>query len=188
MSKKGGYGFLSENATLARRCAAEHDRHVTTSDAARPAAVARRRAKQQRTARENIADLCDPGTFVEYGPLVLAAQRQRRSVAELIERSPADGMVTGVGAVNGNVFGDPASRCVIMSYDYTVFAGTQGQQNHRKTDRMIDVAEQGRMPLVLFAEGGGLGYSHPKTLAPWSCKFPMALWISPCKTKPRPWP
>jgi acetyl/propionyl-CoA carboxylase alpha subunit len=131
------------------------DRHAATQDDARPVAVARRRAREQRTARENIAALCDPGTFVEYGPLVLAAQRQRRSVAELIEKSPADGMVTGVGAVNGEVFGDPASRCVIMAYDYTVFAGTQGQQNHRKTDRMIDVAEQGRMPVVLFAEGGG---------------------------------
>ncbi len=131
------------------------DRHQLTLDDARPQAVARRRAKQQRTARENIENLCDPGTFVEYGPLVLAAQRQRRSVEELIEKSPADGMVTGLGAVNGHLFGDPASRCVVMSYDYTVFAGTQGRQNHRKTDRMIDVAEHGRMPMVLFAEGGG---------------------------------
>jgi len=131
------------------------DRHATTLDGARPKAVARRRAKRQRTARENIEDICDPGTFVEYGSLVLAAQRQRRSVEELIEMSPADGMVTGIGAVNGDLFNDPTSRCVVMSYDYTVFAGTQGNQNHRKTDRMIDVAEQGRMPVVLFAEGGG---------------------------------
>ena len=131
------------------------ERHALTLDEARPTAVARRRARQQRTARENVADLCDPGTFVEYGALVLAAQRQRRSVAELIDKSPADGMVTGVGAVNGAIFGDPAARCVVMAYDYTVFAGTQGQQNHRKTDRMIDVAEQGHMPVVLFAEGGG---------------------------------
>lgn len=131
------------------------DRHQLTLDDARPQAVARRRAKQQLTARENIENLCDPGTFVEYGPLALAAQRQRRSVEELIEKSPADGMVTGLGAINGHLFGDPASRCVVMSYDYTVFAGTQGKQNHRKTDRMIDVAEHGRMPMVLFAEGGG---------------------------------
>lgn len=131
------------------------DRHDLTLDAARPKAVARRRAKAQRTARENIEDLCDPGTFVEYGPLVLAAQRLRRTTEDLIVRSPADGMITGVGAVNGSLFGDPHSRCVIMSYDYTVFAGTQGKQNHRKTDRLIDVAEDGRMPMVLFAEGGG---------------------------------
>ena len=131
------------------------DRHERTRDAARPDAVARRRAKGQRTARENIEDLCDPGTFVEYGPLVLAAQRSRRSLEELIVKSPADGMITGIGRINGDLFEEPASRCVVMSYDYTVFAGTQGAQNHRKTDRIIDVAEHGRMPVVLFAEGGG---------------------------------
>lgn len=130
-------------------------RHDKTLDASRPQAVARRRKTGQRTARENVEDLCDPGTFVEYGSLTLAAQRRRRSVEDLIDNTPADGMITGVGAINGAQFGDPESRCVVMSYDYTVLAGTQGGQNHRKTDRMIDVAEQGRMPLVLFAEGGG---------------------------------
>jgi acetyl/propionyl-CoA carboxylase alpha subunit/acetyl-CoA carboxylase carboxyltransferase component len=131
------------------------DRRALMHDEARPAAVARRRAKNMRTARENVYDLCDPGTFVEYGPLVLAAQRSRRTEAELIEKSPADGMITGVGRINGDLFEEPASRCVVMSYDYTVFAGTQGQQNHRKTDRLIGVAESGRMPMILFAEGGG---------------------------------
>lgn len=131
------------------------ERHQRTLDVARPDAVARRRAKGQRTARENVEDLCDPDTFIEYGPLVLAAQRSRRSLDELIVKSPADGMITGVGRVNGQLFAEPISRCVIMSYDYTVFAGTQGTQNHRKTDRMIDIAERGRMPIILFAEGGG---------------------------------
>ena len=131
------------------------DRRGTTLDANRPDAVDRRRSKGQRTARENIAHLCDEGTFVEYGQLVLAAQRRRRSLPDLIEKSPADGMITGVGSINGRLFGDPENRCVVMSYDYTVFAGTQGGQNHRKTDRMIGVAESGRMPMVLFAEGGG---------------------------------
>jgi acetyl-CoA carboxylase carboxyltransferase component/biotin carboxyl carrier protein len=131
------------------------ERHGRTLDAARPEAVARRRKTGQRTARENVEDLCDPGTFVEYGPLVLAAQRRRRSLDDLIAKTPADGMITGVGAINGTLFDDPASRCAVMSYDYTVLAGTQGGQNHRKTDRLIDVAEHGGMPLVLFAEGGG---------------------------------
>jgi acetyl/propionyl-CoA carboxylase alpha subunit/acetyl-CoA carboxylase carboxyltransferase component len=131
------------------------DRHNVTLDAARPEAVARRRAKGQRTARENIEALCDAGTFVEYGQLVLAAQHSRRSVEELIAKSPADGLITGVGRVNGHWFPEPVSRCAVMAYDYTVFAGTQGQQNHRKSDRIIDVAEHGRMPLILFAEGGG---------------------------------
>jgi acetyl/propionyl-CoA carboxylase alpha subunit len=131
------------------------DRHAKTLDAARPDAVARRRATRQRTARENVDDLCDPGSFVEYGGLVVAAQRRRRSLQELIDRTPADGLITGVGTVNGALFSEPASRCVVMAYDYTVLAGTQGGQNHRKSDRMIDVAEEGGMPLVLFAEGGG---------------------------------
>ena len=130
-------------------------RQLKALDESRPAAVARRRKTNQRTARENVDDLCDPGTFVEYGALTVAAQRRRRTMEDLIDNTPADGMITGVGAVNGSEFGDPDSRCVVMSYDYTVLAGTQGGQNHRKTDRMIDVAESGRMPMILFAEGGG---------------------------------
>ena len=132
-----------------------HRRHEIGLDAARPDAVARRRKTGQRTARENIEDLCDPGTFVEYGPLVIAAQRRRRSVEELIEKTPADGMVAGIGSVNGDRFGDEQARCILMSYDYTVLAGTQGQQNHRKKDRMFELAEQWRLPVVFFTEGGG---------------------------------
>lgn len=130
-------------------------RHDKTLDVSRPKAVERRRKKNQRTARENVEDLCDPGTFVEYGGLVVAAQRRRRSIEDLIDNTPADGMITGIGAINGELFADPAARCAVMAYDYTVLAGTQGGQNHRKTDRMIDVAEAGMMPMVLFAEGGG---------------------------------
>ena len=130
-------------------------RHAQTRDAARPDAVARRRQTAQRTARENVDDLCDPGTFVEYGPLVIAAQRRRRPVEELIERTPADGLVAGIGRVNGHLFDEPRSRCVVMAYDYTVLAGTQGIQNHRKKDRLFELASQLRLPVVFFTEGGG---------------------------------
>src|SRR2546422_459020 len=130
-------------------------RHAQTRDAARPDAVARRRQTAQRTARENVDDLCDPGTFVEYGPLVIAAQRRRRPVEELIERTPADGLVAGIGRVNGHLFDEPRSRCVVMAYDYTVLAGTQGIQNHRKQDRLFDLAADWRLPVVFFTEGGG---------------------------------
>ncbi|XRQ14912.1 carboxyl transferase domain-containing protein [Actinomadura welshii] len=123
-------------------------RHEAGLDAARPEAVAKRHARGHRTARENIEDLCDAGTFVEYGALAIAAQRRRRSLEDLIERTPADGMVCGVGDVGG-------AQAVVMSYDYTVLAGTQGHQNHRKTDRMLDIAHRRRLPVVLFAEGGG---------------------------------
>jgi len=116
---------------------------------------ARRHASGQRTARENLGDLCDPGSFVEYGGLVVAAQRQRRTVQDLIERTPADGLVAGIGAVNGSLFEESRSRCVAMSYDYMVLAGTQGFLNHRKKDRMFELAERLRLPLVIFTEGGG---------------------------------
>lgn len=131
------------------------ERRRRTLDEARPAAVDKRHRLGMRTARENVADLCDPGTFVEYGALAVAAQRRRRTMEELIDKSPADGMVTGVGSINGDLFGDPAARCAVLAYDYTVFAGTQGLRNHAKTDRMIHVATEARMPLVIFAEGGG---------------------------------
>jgi acetyl/propionyl-CoA carboxylase alpha subunit/acetyl-CoA carboxylase carboxyltransferase component len=135
--------------------AAVVQRHTVGLDAARPEAVARRRATGQRTARENVHDLCDPGTFVEYGPLVIAAQRRRRPVDDLIARTPADGLVAGVGTVNGSLFGEDRARCVVMSYDYTVLAGTQGHQNHRKKDRLFELAERSRLPVVFFTEGGG---------------------------------
>ena len=130
-------------------------RHEVGLDAARPDAVARRRKTGQRTARENIEELCDAGTFVEYGPIVVAAQRRRRTIDDLIKNTPADGLVTGLATVNGNLFGADKARCVVMSYDYTVLAGTQGHQNHRKKDRMFQLARELRLPLVLFAEGGG---------------------------------
>jgi len=131
------------------------DRHAFTHDAARPEAVARRHAQGQRTARENIADLCDEGSFIEYGALAVAAQRSRRSEDDLMRNTPADGMVTGIGSINGLIHGPEAGRAVVMAYDATVLAGTQGMRNHAKTDRMLGIALEQRLPVVLFAEGGG---------------------------------
>jgi acetyl-CoA carboxylase carboxyltransferase component len=119
-----------------------------THDAARPEAVAKRHAQGLRTARENIAALCDPDSFVEFGSLAVAAQSRRRSADDLMRNTPADGMVTGIGCVNGQ-------RVVVMAYDFTVLAGTQGMRNHQKTDRMLGVALQNQLPVLLFAEGGG---------------------------------
>ncbi|HEX7838403.1 MAG TPA: carboxyl transferase domain-containing protein, partial [Kofleriaceae bacterium] len=130
-------------------------RHAVGLDAARPAAVARRHDSGHRTARENIAALVDPGSFTEYGALALAAQRRRRGLADLIESTPADGLVTGLGTINGELFGGAATRCMIAAYDYMVLAGTQGYMNHKKLDRMLGLAHQRRLPVVLFAEGGG---------------------------------
>jgi acetyl/propionyl-CoA carboxylase alpha subunit/acetyl-CoA carboxylase carboxyltransferase component len=135
--------------------AAVIERQRGTWDASRPSAVARRRKTAQRTARENIDDLLDPGSFIEYGSLVVAARRKRHSLEKLIEETPADGMIMGLGRVNGTRFGDDAARCAVMAYDYTVLAGTQGAYNHRKMDRLIEIAERWRLPTVFFCEGGG---------------------------------
>ena len=123
-------------------------RHAQTLDEARPGAIAKRHEQGRRTARENLADLIDPGSFVEYGPLIFAAQERRRSKEELIARTPADGLVGGTATIGG-------APAVVMSYDYTVLAGTQGMRNHLKKDRLFEIAERSRLPVVLFAEGGG---------------------------------
>ncbi|MFL5976892.1 MAG: carboxyl transferase domain-containing protein, partial [Solirubrobacterales bacterium] len=123
-------------------------RRALTEDAARHDAVARRHAAGGRTARENVADLVDPGSFVEYGRFAIAAQRSRRELQELIERTPADGLVAGTARVDGQ-------PCAVLSYDYTVLAGTQGALGHRKKDRLFELIERMRLPTVFFAEGGG---------------------------------
>ncbi|MET9327857.1 carboxyl transferase domain-containing protein [Tsukamurella sp. NPDC003166] len=124
------------------------ERHRVTRDEGRPDAVAKRRRIGRRTARENIDDLVDEGSFTEYGALLLPAQRARRSEAELIATGAADGLIGGLATIGG-------AEAMVISYDYTVLAGTQGWRNHAKTDRLIDVAERRGVPIVLFAEGGG---------------------------------
>src|SRR3954451_12808794 len=123
-------------------------RRALTLDAARPDAVARRHEQGGRTARENLDDLVDAGSFVEYGRFAIAAQRQRRELQDLIERTPADGLIAGTARVN-------ASACAVLSYDYTVLAGTQGVLGHRKKDRLFELIERMRLPTVFYAEGGG---------------------------------
>jgi acetyl-CoA carboxylase carboxyltransferase component len=137
-------GVGGERADLA----VVRERHEIGLDGARGEAVARRHDAGRRTARENLADLVDEGTFVEYGPLLFAAQELRRTREELIARTPADGLVGGIGEVEGR-------PCVVMSYDYTVLAGTQGMRNHLKKDRLFEIAARRKLPVVLFAEGGG---------------------------------
>ena len=135
------------------------ERHAFTLDAARPEAMAKRHALRLRSARENIADLCDAGSFIEYGALAVAAQTRRRSADDLMRHTPADGMVTGIGSVNsiegGGWLPPERARTVVMAYDATVLAGTQGARNHQKTDRLLGIALQQHLPVVLYAEGGG---------------------------------
>ncbi len=141
----------AERADLAETLA----RRRLSRDEARPETVARRHAAGGRTARENIADLVDSGSFVEYGGLAVAAQRGRRSAEELRERTPADGLVAGTARINGELFGDEGGACAVLAYDYMVLAGTQGALGHRKKDRLFELIERMRLPTVFFAEGGG---------------------------------
>ncbi|MCP3394826.1 biotin/lipoyl-binding protein [Bradyrhizobium sp. CCGB12] len=130
-------------------------RQANTLDENRAASVERRRNTNQRTARENVAQLVDAGSFMEYGSLAIAAQRRRRKLDDLIKNTPADGLVMGVATVNAEKFGPEGGRCIVVAYDYTVLAGTQGHMNHKKIDRMLTLAEDWRVPLVFYAEGGG---------------------------------
>jgi len=130
-------------------------RHRFTLDEARPEAVARRRKTGHRTARENIDDLVDPGSFLEYGALAIAAQKRRRTTEDLIANTPADGLITGIGTVNGALFAADKARVAALAYDFTVLAGTQGAMNHRKSDRLMALIADQKLPVVWFAEGGG---------------------------------
>ncbi|MEN9627983.1 MAG: hypothetical protein RJA10_1210 [Pseudomonadota bacterium] len=123
-------------------------RRALLADAARPEAMARRHATGLRSARENVTDLLDPGSWVEYGAFAVAAQRSRRSLDDLQRNTPADGLITGTGCVAGH-------PVAVLAYDYTVLAGTQGMNNHAKSDRLLELAARQRLPVVWFAEGGG---------------------------------
>ena len=146
-------------------------RRALTEDAARPDAVERRHASGGRTARENVEDLIDPGSWVEYGRFAIAAQRKRRDVEELIARTPADGLIAGTARIGGR-------PVAVLSYDYTVLAGTQGMVGHAKKDRLFELIERLRLPVVFFAEGGGgrpgdtdlpgVSWLHTRAFALWA--------------------
>jgi acetyl/propionyl-CoA carboxylase alpha subunit/acetyl-CoA carboxylase carboxyltransferase component len=147
---------VAENLDVIRPDLAEViARHRYTLDEARPDAVAKRRKTGHRTARENIDDLVDPGSFLEYGALAIAAQKRRRSTEDLIVATPADGLITGIGSVNGALFPPDKARTAALAYDFTVLAGTQGAMNHRKSDRLMAIIADQKLPVVWFAEGGG---------------------------------
>src|SRR5215469_7341257 len=137
-----------QETTLRADLAEVLERRARTGDEARADAVERRHASGGRTARENIADLVDPGSFVEYGRFAIAAQRGRRELEDLIARTPADGLLGGTARVNGELVGEERAACAVLSYDYTVLAGTQGALGHKKKDRLFELIERLRLPTV----------------------------------------
>jgi len=141
------------------------DRREFALDENRPAAVERRHSRGRRTVQENINQLIDLGTWIEYGSLTLAGQRAKRPLKELIRKTPADGLVAGIGSVNGDLFDTKRARTLFISYDDTVFAGAQGARGHEKTDRMMELANELSLPLIFHAEGAG-GRSGDTEIAP----------------------
>ena len=131
------------------------DRHGFGLDANRPDAVARRTKLGYRMPRENIDRLVDAGSFKEYWPLVVARQHDRNSIEALRKNTPGDGVVAGTCSINAALFDETRSRAAVVHYDYTVLAGTQGHRNHYKQDRLFELAQRYRLPLILFGEGGG---------------------------------
>lgn len=127
-----------------------NNRRAFLKDENRTKDVEKRKGKGFLTARENIENLCDSDSFVEYGSFIIAAQRTRRSLEDLIENTPTDGLIGGIGEVNGNYFDTGAAKCLVMSYDYMVLAGTQGLMNHRKTDRLLQIAQNSLLPIIFF--------------------------------------
>ena len=80
-----------------------------------------------------------------------------------------------MGRVNGDLFGDERARCLVMAYDYTVLAGTQGKFNHHKKDRMFALAEQWRLPMVFFTEGGAGAPATPTSSSRPTCTSPRSI-------------
>ena len=109
-------------------------------DEARPDAVARQRKRGRWTAREALAALTDPDSFVEHGGLA------RPAVAGMT--GAADGLVMGSGTLEGR----PVD---LVIYDYTVYAGTQSAVNHAKMTRMFEHSERHRLPVICWLDGGG---------------------------------
>ena len=132
-----------------------YERHALVLDENRPEAVEKRYGRGYRMPRENIDQLMDPGSFKEYWPLIVARQHKRYDMDTLRRDTPADGLIAGIGTINGDLFDAEQARAMVVHYDYTVLAGTQGGRNHYKQDRMFELASRFRIPVVLFGEGGG---------------------------------
>ena len=131
------------------------DRLALTGDELRSEARDKRHARGNRTARENLEHLTDADSFVEYGQLAVAAQRNRRDYVELQSATAADGILTGLCTINADRVSEAQARAAVIVNDYSVLAGTQGFFHHKKLDRMCEMAERLSLPLVMFTEGGG---------------------------------
>ncbi|MDF5940053.1 carboxyl transferase domain-containing protein [Pseudomonas aeruginosa] len=131
------------------------ERQAALGDERRPQALARRRKTGQRTARENVLDLLDEGSFSEYGgfrPGRLASPALRRGVAGAEPRRWPGRRHRYGGGRQLRRAGRALPGTGLRLHGVRRHPGVM---NHKKTDRLLGLAEQWRLPLVLFAEGGG---------------------------------
>ena len=126
-----------------------------TLDKKRAVAKSKRQSKGYRTARENLEDLVDLDSFIEYGQLAVAAQRNRRDYEDLMTETAADGIITGMCKINSELVGTENSNAIAIINDYSVLAGTQGFFHHKKLDRACELAIDSKLPVIMYTEGGG---------------------------------
>lgn len=120
-------------------------RRELVEDAGRPGAIERQHELGKLSARERIVRLVDDGRFREFGALVDAA-RGAPGQEQLV--APADGVVTGIGDIDGR-------PTAIMSFDFTVFGGSNGTAGGLKVARCCERARHDGMPLIMLLDGGG---------------------------------
>ncbi|MFT5997323.1 MAG: acetyl-CoA carboxylase carboxyltransferase component, partial [Glaciecola sp.] len=130
-------------------------REALTLDEQRTGQQQKRQQKGYLTARENLQNLCSIDSFMEYGQMAVAAQRLRRDYDELKTATAADGVITGIGQINQGLVAKQNTQTAIVINDYSVLAGTQGYFHHLKLDRILAIAADKKLPVVMFTEGGG---------------------------------
>ncbi|GAC1409978.1 MAG: carboxyl transferase domain-containing protein [Actinomycetota bacterium] len=110
-----------------------------------PEKIARQHSLGKMTVRERISRLFDEGTFVEYG---LLGHHQSSSPQMQGKFTPADGVVTGVGSIDGR-------KACVVAYDFTVMAGSMGMVGEVKSSRMRELALRERIPIIWLVDSAG---------------------------------
>ena len=111
-----------------------------------PDAIAKQHSRRKLTARERIELLCDPGSFAEFGMLAHAHSLHTTELAA--EKTPADGVITGQGTIEGR-------PCCLAAYDFTVLAGSMGMVGEMKVTRMRELAMRNRVPMIWLLDSAG---------------------------------
>lgn len=104
--------------------------------------IARQHERGRLTARERIAEFCDVDSFREIGALAGGNHPGGQPPV------PADGLVGGTGKVLGR-------QVVLMVEDFTVQGGSIGHANAAKRSRLVRLAAEESLPLVMMLDGAG---------------------------------